>query len=273
MSLLPERFDVAVAQWAALHRPRRAEVERRVRHNLAAVLGEPLDPSELDRWVERSLRSYARYWAETFKLSRLAPEERSRRFCISEGREYLDDAHAAGRGVIVALPHVGNWDWGGSYIASVGMPMTVVAEKLEPIELFEFFTSQRRAVGVEVVGLDEEASSRLTRVLGAGGVVGLLCDRDIQGNGIEVEFFSHRVTVPAGPATLALRTGAALVPAACFMGPGSDHFAAVGPPLDTNRRGRLREDVTRVTQELLYELEDLIRRAPEQWHVLEDRFA
>ncbi len=258
--------------WLAGRRPARSLVRENVRRNLRRVLGSSLESVEMERWINRALRSYGRYWAETAKLVNIPARERSRRFCISEGREYLEQIHAQGRGIIVALPHVGNWDWGGSYIASIGLPMTVVAEKLEPEELFDFFSAQRRAVGVEVVGLDDQASSALTRVLSGGGVVGLLCDRDIQGNGIEVDFFSTRVTVPAGPATLALRTGAALVPAACYIGPGRDHFAVVGPPLDTTRRGRLREDVARVTQELIYELEDLIRRAPEQWHVLEDRF-
>ncbi len=273
LALSPERLNVAVAEAVAGRRPRRSPAVTHLSRNLATVLGTPLSPEELDDWVTRGLRSYARYWAETFKLTSHSEEERTRRFCISEGREYLEDAAAEGRGVIVGLPHVGNWDWGGAFISSVGLPMTVVAERLEPEEMFDFFTAQRRAVGVEVVGLDERASGALSEVLRRGGVVGLLCDRDIQGNGIEVEFFSRRVTVPAGPATLALRTGAALLPAACYLGPGRDHFAAVGPPLDTTRRGRLRDDVARVTQELTHELEDLIRRAPDQWHVLEDRFA
>ena len=88
----------------------------------------------------------------------------------------------------------------------------------------------------------------LLRRLSDGGVIGLLCDRDIQGNGIEVEFFGERVRLPAGPATLALRTGATLVAAACYTGPGRDHFAVVTPPIDTDANGRLREDVQRVTQ-------------------------
>jgi KDO2-lipid IV(A) lauroyltransferase len=108
--------------------------------------------------------------------------------------------------------------------------------------------------------------------LKGGGVVGLLCDRDIQDNGIEVEFFGEMVTLPGGPATLALRTGATLVGAACYSGPGRDHYAVITPPIDAERTGRLRDDVTRVTQAIAIELEGLIRRAPEQWHVLQPRF-
>ena len=88
-----------------------------------------------------------------------------------------------------------------------------------------------------------------------------------------MEFFSERVTMPAGPATLALRTEATLVVAACYSGPGRDHFAVVTPPIDASRVGKLREDVQRVTQLVAHELEGLIRRAPEQWHVLQPRFA
>jgi KDO2-lipid IV(A) lauroyltransferase len=113
----------------------------------------------------------------------------------------------------------------------------------------------------------------LLQTLKDGGVVGLLCDRDLQSNGVEVEFFGERVTMAGGPATLALRTGATLVAAACYAGPGRDHFAVITPPIEAERTGRLRDDVNRVTQSIAYELEGLIRRAPEQWHVLQPIFA
>jgi KDO2-lipid IV(A) lauroyltransferase len=152
------------------------------------------------------------------------------------------------------------------------MPMTAVAEELEPPALFEWFKAKRESIGIHIEGLNREASTKLLNVLRSGGVVGLLCDRDIQGGGVNVEFFGSSVTLPGGPATLALRTGAALVCAACYTGPGRDHFAVITPPIVAEREGRLRDDVTRVTQAIATELEGLIRRAPEQWHVLEDRF-
>ncbi len=150
--------------------------------------------------------------------------------------------------------------------------MTAVAEDLEPPALFAWFKAKREAIGIRIEPLDEHAGTVLLQTLQDGGVIGLLCDRDIQGNGIEVEFFGEQVRLPAGPATLALRTGATLVAAACYSGPGRDHFAVVTPPIPAERQGRLREDVTRVTQLLAVELEGLIRRAPEQWHVLQPRF-
>jgi KDO2-lipid IV(A) lauroyltransferase len=170
------------------------------------------------------------------------------------------------------LPHVGSWEWGGSYLNSLGLGMTAVAEELDPPELFEWFRYKRESIGIRIEPLNDHVGTILLRTLNENGVVGLLCDRDIQNNGVVVEFFGERVPMPGGPATLALRTGATLVCAACYAGPGRDHFAVVTPPIAVERQGRLREDVTRVTQLVAFELEGLIRRAPEQWHVLQQRF-
>jgi KDO2-lipid IV(A) lauroyltransferase len=144
---------------------------------------------------------------------------------------------------------------------------------LEPPELFAWFRSKRESIGIEIEPLDDRAGMVLLSTLRAGGVVGLLCDRDLQQNGIPVEFFGETVTMPAGPATLAMRTGATLVAAACYTGPGDGHHAVVSPPIDCSRQGKLRDDVARTTQLVARELEWLIRRAPEQWHVLQPRFS
>ena len=272
---LPERLDVAVAKSLALRLGRRSSSRARLARNLARVLrGEGRAPSAelLERYVARGFASYGQYWAEGAKLPALSERAITSRFVIAEGLEHLEEAFALGRGVVIALPHVGSWEWGGSFIASLGMPMTAIAEELSPPALFEWFKAKRESIGIHVEPLNAEASTKLLNVLKSGGVVGLLCDRDIAGGGVEVEFFSSRVTLPGGPATLALRTGATLLAAACYAGPGRDHFAVVTAPIPAQREGRLREDVTRVTQAIAAELEDLIRRAPEQWHVLEERF-
>ena len=144
--------------------------------------------------------------------------------------------------------------------------MTAVAELIHPPKLYDWFVSQRQALGLTIVPLGD-AGGVLLRTLRAGGLVGLLCDRDIVGNGVEVEFFGERTTLPAGPATLALRTGAALLPTVVYSGPGDWHTAVVHPPLDTARRGSLRADVHRLTQELATCFEEFIVRRPEQWHL------
>ncbi len=272
---LPERVDVTLARLLGVRLGMRTAGGTHLATNLARVLASPSSapsPALLERYVRRGLANYGQYWAEGAKLPALSPRTITSRFTIAEGLEHLEDAVARGRGVVIALPHVGSWEWGGSFLSSLGMPMTAIAEELEPPELFEWFSAKREAIGIHIEGLNSQVSSKLLTVLTAGGVVGLLCDRDIQGGGIEVDFFDARVTLPGGPATLALRTGATLLAAACYTGPGRDHFAVVTPPILAQREGRLREDVTRVTQLVAYELEGLIRRAPEQWHVLEERF-
>ncbi len=276
MEFLPEWMDVAVASALAGLVGRRSRAARAgLTSNLAHVLfppGSPPDSSLLDDFVARGFRSYGQYWAEGAKLPALAKPTVYERFTIAEGLEHLQRGKERGQGVIIALPHVGSWEWGGAFLNSLGLGMTAVAEELDPPELFDWFKEKRESIGIRIEPLNEHASSLLLTTLRQGGVVGLLCDRDLQGNGVDVEFFGERVTMPAGPATLALRTGATLVAAACYAGPGRDHFAVVTPPVEVARTARLREDVTRVTQLIARELEGLIRRAPEQWHVLQPRF-
>ena len=186
-----------------------------------------------------------------------------------DGFDYLVEGMAAGKGVIMALPHVGSWEYGGAFLATLGLPMTSVAERIEPPELFEFFVAQRATMGLTIVPLDESSGRTIIATLRAGGLVGLLSDRDVAGNGVEVEFFGEATTMPAGPATLALRTGARLVTGAVYSGPGPDHRAIVEPPLDTSRHGSFRQDVSRLTQSIATRFEGLISRAPEQWHVFQ----
>ena len=145
-----------------------------------------------------------------------------------------------------------------------------VVEPIEPPELFEWFAELRRNFGMTVIPLGPEAGPAVLKSLRNNEVLCLLSDRDITGGGIEVEFFGERTTLPAGPATLALRTGAALLPtAAFFTDRGVGHHGVIGAPMNCERRGKLRQDVQRITQDLAYELEKLISRAPEQWHLLQ----
>jgi phosphatidylinositol dimannoside acyltransferase len=154
-------------------------------------------------------------------------------------------------------------------LARQDLPMTSVAERIEPAALFEFFVEQRARMGLTIVPLDPSSGSAIMGTLRSGALVGLLCDRDLAGNGVDVEFFGEKTTMPAGPATLALRTGATLVSGVVYSGPGSDHRAFVDPPIDTTRQGSLRSDVSRITQEIARRFEGWIRRAPEQWHVFQ----
>jgi KDO2-lipid IV(A) lauroyltransferase len=270
LSALPEPVALAVANLVGdvLFRVR-SEQRRMVSNNLRRVIGaDPSDTVVLDRWARQAFRAYARYWVEGARLAGTSAAEVEERTVV-QGFEHLEVGMAAGNGVIMVLPHVGSWEFGGAFLATQDMPMTSVAERLEPPELFDYFVEQRAAMGLTIVPLDASSGSAILATLRRGGLVGLLSDRDIVGNGIEVEFFGETTTMPAGPATLALRTGAVLVTGAVYSGPGRDHRAVVDPPLDTTRQGPLRADVARLTQEIATRLEGLIRQAPEQWHVFQ----
>lgn len=232
------------------------------------IRGLDLEGRALDRAVAATFASYGRYWLEAFRLPRqdlLALEGDLFRV---EGRDLVDKALAEGKGVVIGTPHLGNWDLGAAWFAARGYQPTTVVEPIEPPALFEWFCSYRRALGVGIVPLGPDASSVLLRKLREGLMVGLVCDRDLVGNGVEVEFFGERTTFPAGPATLALRAGAPLIAGANFF-EGDGHRCIMRPPLDTSRRGTIKEDIARITQALAGEFETLIRRAPEQWHLLQ----
>jgi lauroyl/myristoyl acyltransferase len=250
----------------------RGLAERRalVRRHLRRVLGPGPSERELSRRVDDTFASYARYWAESLRLPSLTRSE------IDAGMSFrrldrLFDARAAGRGVILALPHLGGWEWGGTWIAGAGHPTSVVVEALADPDLFEWFVGWRRHLGLEVIPAGPSAGAAYLAALRANRVLCLLCDRVVGGvGGVAVEFFGERTLLPAGPVTLALRTGAPLLPAAVYFGPGVDeHLAVVRPPVDLTRHGRLRDDIVAGTQALAAELEELIGRAPTQWHLMQ----
>ena len=243
---------------------RRSMVERHQRR-----IDPGLTDAELRRRVREVYRSYGRYYAESFRLPATSLDELDRRFRV-EGYHHFEEAMAAGDGVIVVLPHLGSWEWMAQWVARVRkVPVTAVVEKLEPPALFEWFTEFRRAMGLHIVPLGPEAGRAVAKALKAGHLIALLSDRDITGGGVAVEFFGETTTLPAGPATLALRSGATLLPVAMYDEPKGGHLAVVKPPMCVERKGSFREDVARITQDIADELEALIRAAPTQWHLLQ----
>jgi KDO2-lipid IV(A) lauroyltransferase len=242
----------------------RAEV---VARHAARARGRPLNPLEERQAVQAAVASYARYWVESLSLPAMDPATVDARFSI-EGLEHISAAREAGRGAVLALPHVGGWEVGGSWFVRQGFPLAVVVEPVHPPELFEWFAGLRRSFGFTVIPLGKGAGSEVLRALRENQVVALVTDRDIAGGGVEVDFFGEKTTLPAGPAVFALRTGAPLLPTAVYFC-GAGHHAVVRPALPAERRGRLGDDAARLTQALAYELEALIRAAPEQWHLFQ----
>lgn len=244
--------------------------ERHMRRVLAFECEEGIlpDPALVRRWSRRSFVEYGRYWIDGARLPYVGTAEIRKRWILGPGsEENLRAARASGRGMVMALPHVGSWEWGGAWLALEGMPMTAVMERIEPARLFEWFVGQRRQMGLTAVPLGEGSSATVLKALRAKELVGLVSDRDLVGNGVAVDFFGERTTLPAGAATLALRTDAVLLPVTVYSGPGNWHTGVVHRPLDTTRRASLRSDVQRLTQELATVFEEDILEHPEQWHL------
>jgi phosphatidylinositol dimannoside acyltransferase len=247
-----------------LTRARRAQVERNLRR-----IDPTLSGKALRRLVDQTFESYARYYEESFRLPGTSAADLDAGF-QADGWHLLDAALDEGNGAIMAMPHLGGWEWSGFWVTQVQQrPVTAVVERLEPPELFEWFVGLRRSFGFEVVAVGPEAGPATARALRSNHTLALLCDRDLAGTGPEVEFFGERTTLPGGPATLALRTGAPILPTAIYFDGPHLRRSVVLPALDATRHGKLRDDVQRVTQDLARALEGLIRRAPEQWHLLQ----
>lgn len=221
------------------------------------------------RAVDDVFASYGRYWLELFHLPVDARRGEVAAHFSVEGYEHITAALEEGRGVILALPHLGGWEWAAAWMAEQGHELLAVVEALEPPELLAWFTEQRAAMGLDVVPLGPGVSTTLLRALRANRIVCLLCDRDLPGDGVPVEFFGESTTVPGGPALLALRTGAAILPTAVYFGPGRSHRAVVEAPVPATRESDLRSDVARISQDLVHRLEHLITTAPSQWHLLQ----
>ena len=243
--------------------------ERRllIGRNLDRATGRRLTPVRREALTNAAIRSYGRYWEDLLRLPTVSTRELAANF-DSQGLHHLDEAVASGTGPILAMPHVGRWEWAAAWLTRVhGVEVTAVVEAIEPPELFDWFRNKREALGIHVVPLGPDAVGSISRAIKAGHVVCLLSDRDISGGGPEVEFFGERTRLPAGPVTLALRTGALLLPTAVYETPGNRVLGVIRPPMDLEREGRLRADVARLTQVLAYELEELIAAQPQQWHL------
>ena len=243
---------------------RRATVERHMRR-----VNPTWSNARIRQAVQGAFDSYTRYWIESLRLPSLSRRTVAAGHRLT-GFSHIADAIKAGTGVILALPHLGGWEWAGRWLSDRSYRVTVVVERLDPPELFDWFVELREDLGMSVVPVGPSAAGAVVGALRANHVVCLLSDRDLQGGGVPVEFFGERTTLPAGPATLGLRTGAPILPVGTyFTRQVNGHHSVIRPPLDATRRGSLREDVARITQAMAGELEYLIRRAPDQWHMLQ----
>lgn len=223
----------------------------------------------LRQMSQQAFDSYMRYYTESFRLPTLSKRHVARCFTV-DGFHHIEEALEKGNGAILALPHLGGWEWAGRWMADKGHRLTVIVEPLDPPELFEWFAKLRSDLGMNVVPLGPKAAPAILGALKRNEIVCLLSDRDIQGGGVEVTFFGEKTTLPPGPAMLGIRADTPVLPVAVYFTRSVDgHHAIVRPPLALERSGGLRESVAKGTQLLAHELEALIRRAPEQWHLFQ----
>lgn len=245
---------------------------RQLRRNLRRVVGPRVSELRMDALVGDALRSYARYWLETFRL-----ESMDHRVMVAEmdqhasGVEHLDAALARGNGVVFALPHTGNWDASGLWLIEHSGPFTTVAERLKPESVFDRFVDYRHSLGMEVVALsggDRAPTDILSQRLRQNRVVCLVADRDLSGTGIEVDFFGERARLPSGPALLAAMTGASLHAVHTYFAGDKSWGHTIGPPIELPE-GRLRERVTAGTQVVADRMAGFIAERPTDWHMLQ----
>jgi KDO2-lipid IV(A) lauroyltransferase len=242
--------------------------------NLRRVIGPAATGAELRRLSRAGMRSYLRYFLEIFRLPEYS-EQRIVGHMHSNGGEETAFAYmAAGRGVIFALPHMGNWDHAGAWIIACGAgSLTTVEEHLRPEALYQQFLAFREGLGFEALPLTGSVSpfGVMAQRLRAGRLVCLVCDRDLTASGVEVTFFGAPARMAAGPAALAVQTGAALMPVTLFYD-GDDWGAVIHEEIPVPPEGTRKEKVAAMTQQMALVFEAGIRAHPEDWHMLQKVF-
>jgi len=238
---------------------------QRLRFNLSRVKPN-LSEGELDELVSISFDSYMRYWCDTFRIQDWSVERIQRSVTLNNGH-LLIDAIETGRGVVVALPHSGNWDHAGAYFCSIGMPLVTVAERLKPKALFQKFLQYRNSMGFEVLSLDSRSFVTLLKRAREKRLIALVADRDLSRSGVNVEFFGHPSRMPAGPALLAVKTGIPLVVAHVSYTDAGIHidFSEVEVPTE----GEESQRVSKVVQRCADLFAKGIAEHPEDWHMLQ----
>ena len=269
---IPERLAYRLVHacgslWWRLSRKRRAIVQR----NLARITGNPPGSAEVARLSREASRSYARYWLETFRLVREGREFFLTRFvCPTEYK--IDEVMARGKGCVVVVGHLGNWDAAGAWAGARGNTLVTVAEVLRPRRMFEFFADHRARLGMVIHPDERGVTAKLVQAVEDGAIVAILGDRDLKGTGPRVDFFAEPAHLPAGPASVALRAGVPLLVAGVYSERLPDGrygwWTELAGPIELpDDRGD--GAVQAVTEEVAVHLERFIARRPEEWHVFQ----
>ncbi|MFF2410893.1 phosphatidylinositol mannoside acyltransferase [Streptomyces sp. NPDC058092] len=248
---------------------RRGKGVLRLESNLARVVP-GASPARLAALSKAGMRSYMRYWMESFRLPTWSPARIKASIEVTDAHR-LTDGLDTGRGVILALPHLGNWDLAGAWVTTdLEVPFTTVAERLKPETLYDRFVAYREGLGMEVLPHSGgSAFGTLARRLRAGGLVCLVADRDLSASGVEVTFFGDAARMPAGPALLAQQTGALLLPVTLSYDETPVMKARIHPPVEVPESGNRDEKTSSMTQALADAFAVGIAEHPEDWHMLQ----
>ncbi|MEU8979838.1 phosphatidylinositol mannoside acyltransferase [Streptomyces sp. NPDC048309] len=267
---LPEPVAVRLGRTIAdLAWKKRGKGVQRLEGNYARVVPDAT-PERLAELSRAGMRSYLRYWMESFRLPAWS-EERVRTGFEAKDIHYLTDALASDKGVILALPHMGNWDLAGAWVTTkLRTPFTTVAERLKPESLYDRFVAYREGLGMEVLPHSGgTAFGMLARRLRDGGLICLVAERDLSASGVEVKFFGEATRMPAGPALLAQQTGALLLPVTLWYDDSPVMKGRVYPPVEVPETGTRAEKTSVMTQALADAFATGIADHPEDWHMLQ----
>lgn len=248
---------------------RRGPSVRRLESNLRRVVGPEPSEEELRVISRAGMRSYLRYWCDAFRLPGWSHERIVESIGIIDDH-YLADGLATGRGVVVALPHMGNWDHAGAWATLAHSPVVTVAERLKPEDLYEKFLAFRRGLGMDVIPLTggEPPFPYLAEKLKGGALVALLGDRDLGRSGVPVQFFGSKAKMPAGPAALAVDTGAVLLTAQLYLEDGRN-WVRFQSPVEVPQEGERSRRIFRTTQLVADKFQEGIAARPADWHMMQ----
>ncbi|MCZ6456764.1 MAG: phosphatidylinositol mannoside acyltransferase [Actinobacteria bacterium] len=246
--------------WYSLDGGRRRMATR----HMERVLGSGSDVAGASESV---MKSYGRYFAEALWVRAQRIPGLMEKTSV-EGLDLVVAARDEGNGMVFSVPHLGNWEVAAPVAAKVGIPVVAVAEDLPNSRITDWFTSMRNDIGIEIVLATGrvEVMRQLEAAIADNKAVALLADRDLNGKGVEVEFFGENTTMPAGPAALAVKTGAPLFPVAAYFD-GDGHRVVVRPAIEVPE-GKRSDQVKKMTQSMAGEFENLILAAPDQWHLV-----
>lgn len=267
IAVLPEKSAYKLADYVSdrIYKKNGKGIKR-LRGNYGRVMPE-YSPQKLEELTKLGMRSYLRYWFDTFRLSKWSKNRIiSTTQVIREN--LLRDPIQSKQGCIVALPHAGNWDHAAAYFCSTGITLTAVVEKLKPEAIFKKFLAYRQSIGIEAISHKEKTIPILTERLQAGKLIALVADRDMSRNGIEVNFFGKTSKMPSGPAILAIKTGAPLITAYVRYTPGGIEII-FDETLKPTNSGSEEEQIKIITQSMADNFAKRIKENPVDWHMLQ----